>query len=74
VASDPDNKLVRVRGGARGFRMVRLGDWKQEQKEKKGKVLELRSRRQVKAQAERASKNAKKSRAKKRNNKRKVRS
>jgi hypothetical protein len=29
--------LVRVRGGAKGFRMIKLSDWKKEKAQAKGK-------------------------------------
>lgn len=38
MPTDPDKKLVRVRGGLKGFRIIELGIWKQEQLEKKNKL------------------------------------
>ena len=59
---DPDKKFVRVRGGLKGFRMIALGDWKREQKEKKGKILKAKnlSPRQKKQEVKRKRKRARK--------------
>lgn len=38
-------KLVRVRGGPKGFRMITLDQFKDEQREKRGKKLKKKSHR-----------------------------
>lgn len=48
-----DDKLVRVRGGPKGFRMITLGAFKVEQKAKKGKLPRIDSRRAKRMDAKR---------------------
>jgi hypothetical protein len=49
-----DDKIVRVRGGSKGFRMITLGKFKAEQKAKKGKLPKIdSSHRAKKMQAKR---------------------
>lgn len=42
-----DNKIVRVRGGSKGFRLITLGDWKGELAAKRGKAPKIKSRRDI---------------------------
>ena len=55
-----DNKLVRVRGGAKGFRMITLGDWKDELSARRGKLKPKvipRNKSRMEAKMKRRSKN-----------------
>ena len=62
-----DDKLVRVRGGSKGFRMITLGQFKDEQREKRGKIKKAKSPRAKKMDAKRKEK------TKRKNNRRKKR-
>ena len=52
MSQDPDNLLVRVRGGHKGFRMIALSDYKAEIKERKNRRTKrtdkLKEKRKVK--------------------------
>jgi len=41
AARNPDDPLVRVRGGRKGFRMIALSDWKKEIKEHKQRKVKF---------------------------------
>ena len=60
MAKDPDKKLIRVRGGPKGFRMISIADWKRERKEKKGKLPKASSPRAQKQEKVRKRKNKRK--------------
>ena len=65
MAQDPDKKLIRVRGGLKGFRMISIADWKQEQREKNGKLPKVMSPRAKKQEKVRKRKNERKVKRKK---------
>jgi predicted Fe-S protein YdhL (DUF1289 family) len=56
VAKEP---LVRVRGGLKGFRWIKLSDWKKEKTEKRNKVLKTLSPRQQRMEEKRKAKRKK---------------
>ncbi|MHC4704027.1 MAG: hypothetical protein ACYTFQ_25995 [Planctomycetota bacterium] len=58
--SSGDDKLVRVRGGVKGFRLIRLGDWKDENNARRGKLKpKQKSRQQARMEAKQRRRNEK---------------
>ena len=68
-----DDKLVRVRGGPNGFRLITLGAWKAEVKDRRGKTPRLKRLRDTRMEAKmrKRAKNKAKSKANDKANKRK---
>jgi len=53
------NKKVRVRGGPKGFRWIKLDDWIKENEQKRGKAQKAQSPRQQRMEEKRKAKRKK---------------